>query len=328
MIIHRTISVAMLSACLWLVSCSPSAPAAAGSSLLVSSQQKAWDSDQGNGLEITTQHYRIYTTASNPPLLHCLPGYMEAAHRAYLDLTGQDDLPGDAGRVVYLMGTRSEWANLTQARMGDLAKIYKSIEAGGYCHQGVCVFWDMGGLATLGTASHEGLHQFLSYRMKHRLPMWLEEGLCASMEGYDLRNDTVAFTPRQNAMRYNDLRTAIISGHWIPLDKLLPMDASDAISRGTVEAVGYYGQLWALSLFLRESPQYRAGLRHLLADAQAGRLNVALNVPPEAMDQLQLHGQIYNQTASEPIFRHYISNDLARFEAQYKLFATQLVDIR
>ena len=41
--------------------------------------------------------------------------------------------------------------------------------------------WDMGGIGTLGTASHEGLHQFLACRMKDHLPMWVEEGLCTTV---------------------------------------------------------------------------------------------------------------------------------------------------
>ena len=106
------------------------------------------------------------------------------------------------------------------------------------------------------------------------------------------------------------------------------MDGGDVARDFTERAVGYYGQLWALAMFIRSDPEYRSGMARLLADAEAGRLHEALKVPPQALTELQLRGRIYNRTISEPLFRHYICEDLDAFERQYVAFAKQLAGLK
>ncbi|MFB3890788.1 MAG: hypothetical protein ACE15C_02065 [Phycisphaerae bacterium] len=299
-----------------------------GQSMRVEVKQDDWSHGDTVGHVLVSDHYRIYTTTSNRIVLSYMPGFMEAAYHNYLKVTGLADRP-QKPLDIYMMGTRKEWADLTEAILGPESETYQSIEAGGYCYNKVCVFWDMGGIATLGTASHEGLHQFLACRMKDHLPMWLEEGLCTTVEGYDMQGDLVAFTPHTNIMRFSDLRSAIFQDYWIPLAKLLPMDASDAVvGKSTERAVGYYGQLWALALFIQSEPAYRAGLKNLLADAEAGRIGQALGMTGAEMARLARNGRAANKALSEPIFRHYISSDLAGFEKQYRQFAMKLVKAR
>lgn len=294
-----------------------------GHDLRVAVRERAWDASSG-GRELRTQHYQIFTTCSSRQLTDAVPGFMEGAYRNYLNLTGLDDRPASSLMAIYLMGDRRQWATLTQSVVGEQAPLYLAIEAGGYCYQKVCVFWDIGGLGTLATASHEGLHQFLACRMKNQLPMWLEEGLCTQAEGYQIFGNEVIFTPGENGIRYGDLRAAIMSDQWIPLVKLLPMDAGDAVAKSTRAAVGYYGQLWSLALFIRSDSRYRAGLVRLLSDAEQGKLNQAVGVPAEALAELQRQGRAYNRVMSQRLFQHYICEDLARFEKEYRLFSLEL----
>ena len=95
----------------------------------------------------------------------------------------------------------------------------------------------------------------------------------------------------------------------------------------TSQAVGYYGQLWALVQFLRSREDYRAGLSRLIADAEAGRLHVAMKVPAPALAQLRRRGRAYNRTVSEPFFRYYITDDLDTFEREFRAFAEKLVSL-
>jgi hypothetical protein len=281
---------------------------------------------------LLTTHYRIYTTASRPEILSYLPGFMEAAHDNYVGLTG---LAGpaapsgggkDARMPIYMMGTRQEWSALTRSIVGEQWNVYSSIQAGGYCYQGVCVFWDMGGVGSLSVASHEGMHQFLGQRLKDHLPMWLEEALAAMSEGYQIDGQSVRFTPDQNASRFNDLRKALVNDWWIGLDKLLPMDGGDAVRLGSPErTVGYYGQVWALGVFLRSDPAYAAGRTRMLADAAAGRFHQALKLPADNLTRLYRRGPAYNHVLSARLFRHYIAADLPAFERRYKDFARKLV---
>ena len=303
-----------------------SAPRQVGAPLMIETRRTAWQSPFAAGEQIDTRHYRIYSTISNPrSLLGSVPGFMEAAHDNYLRLTGLADRALSGPLHVYMVGTRAEWVALTQKATGPLADKYAQIEAGGYCHNGVCVFWDIGPMATLSVASHEGLHQFFYHRLKQRLPAWLEEGLCATAEGYELQGqDAVRFTPDRNVARFNNLRQAIVAGRWIDLKDLLVMDSGDITGRSTEEAVGYYGQLWALAAFIRSRGDFHAGMFRLLADAEAGRFDKALKLTPAAMTALMGRPKLYNQALSEPLFRHYISGDLESFDREFQAFAKRL----
>ena len=279
------------------------------------------------GEQLRTSHYDIFTTAKNRLIRTCLPGFMEVAHDHYRELTWLADRQEGKKMPIYMLGTRSEWAALTRSVVKVNTELYLSIQAGGYCYRGVCVFWEMGGYATFMVAAHEGLHQFLHHRLRHRLPMWVEEGLCVLAEGYKIEGQAVWFTPRKNPSRFNSLRTAIVQGRWIRLARLLSMDAGDAIGHGSEEAVAYYGQVWALVLFIRSTAAYRDGFKRMLSDAEAGRFNEALKLPAEAKPMLRRGGRTYNRTFSVPLFKHYISEDVAGFEKEYRAFAKKLTKL-
>lgn len=296
-----------------------------GLSMAIRVDRQPWRDENSSGQVLTTRNYRIYTTSTNRMILKYLPGYMEAAYSNYLQLTGMSDRPQAQPMPIYMMASRKQWATLTKNVLKAQQNIVLSLEAGGYCYKGVCVFWDLGGLGTFSVAAHEGLHQFLHYRLKDRLPMWLEEGLCASAEGYELNGREVRFTPNRNSSRYGALRKGILNEYWVPLAQLLPMDAGDAIVKSTERAVSYYGQLWAMSVFLRTHPVYGDGFRRLLAAAAAGNIQQELNVPPALWRTLR--GRTYNRTVSTPLFQHFITRDLEGFEREYRAFARKLVGL-
>jgi hypothetical protein len=292
-------------------------------------QTRRWDSGSPSGTELISPHYRIFTTSSSPEILNHLPGFMEAAYDNYLDITRLPDRPAKEPMTIYMMATRQEWSVLTRSLVGSQWDLYSSIEAGGYCYRGTCVFWDMGGVAALSVASHEGLHQFIHHRFRDRLPMWLEEGLATLAEGYQLHGPSVRFTPQRNPVRFTDLRRALIHDWWIPLEKLLPMDAGDAMQlRFAERVVGYYGQVWALAQFLQSDPQLAPRRARMLADAEAGRLREALRLTPAAFARLRRQGREYNRAVSLPLFRHYFTDDLPGFEKRYRDFARKLARLQ
>jgi len=296
--------------------------------IVIDTDNHSWNTPYSKGQMLVTDHYRIYTTIRNRPLRKYMPGFMEAAYKQYANLTTLSDLPSTIHMPMYVMATRPEWAALTTSRMGDRAGSVLSITAGGYCYDGVCVLWDIGPRATLSVAAHEGLHQFLSYRLTQSLPMWLEEGICVLAEGYQLHKGSLVFTPKNNPSRITALRNAVVNDHWIETARLLPMDAGDAVGTGRTEkAVGYYGQLWALSLFIRNTPKYNKGMQQMISDAQKGRMHLALGLTSDALAKLKRHGRAYNRTISTPLFKHYISKDLAVFNLEYLAFARELAGL-
>ncbi len=317
--IKRYAIVAVLAAC--IAGCEGT-QSSDGVSMFSDARREPWKSGQ----VISSSHYRLFSTVTRRDLRENLPGFMEAAHSNYLLLTNLSANDLDAPLDMYVLGTRREWADLTQHRLGERANLYLQVEAGGYCLGGVCVLWDIGTSATMSIASHEGLHQFLWHRLAHRIPMWAEEGLCAVAEGIELYDSYVSFTPDRNVSRYSDLRRAIIQGYWIELPDLLPMDGGDAISGKPHQATGYYGQVWALSLYIKSVPAYRDGFHRMLLDAQMGRLDKEVGLTPDVMARMHTRG--YNRAVSETIFRHYITDDLQAFEDGWLKFAKKLVDIR
>ena len=288
-------------------------------------RQVAWNFGPFEGAELATAHYRIYTTTTNRPMQQYLPGFLEAACAQYARLTGLSAPSADSPQpmTVYMLGSRQQWAAMTRQVTGPRSAAYLAIENGGYCHGGVCVFWDMGHFATLSIAAHEGLHQFLHATLRESLPAWSEEGLAVLAEGYhtDWASKTVRFDPTANTLRLSGLREQLVGGRWIPLERLLSTDAGDYVG---VERTGpeYYSQLWAMLLFIRSEPAYRDGLQRLLADAAGGTLRQKLRAPAEMGA-----GRTYNRSVSMPVFRHYIDADLEGFEKRCRQYALGLAHL-
>ena len=297
-----------------------------GQPLQTQVERKTWEHPHGMGKLLISRHYRIYTSTRNGSLLATLPGFLEGAYANYLELTDLGEMKGDRRMDVYMLSSREEWANLTEWILGPKT-VAMGISAGGYSYRGVGVYWDLRRRATLSIAAHEGLHQFLFHRMKHRLPLCIEEGLAVTAEGFHLRKKSVLFIPSHNPSRYGALRSAIINGRWIPIQRLMIMNAEDYMNQGSEYSVGWYGQVWALSQFLRTDPKYREGLKRMFREGQAGRFHLVMNVPLHALLQLQRRQPIYNKTVSRPVFEHYITPDLAAFEREYLAFARKLAGL-
>jgi hypothetical protein len=284
-------------------------------------QTAAWDTPFGRGQKIATRHYTIYTTVHDSALLATLPGFMEAAHQNYLDIL-REDISLDNPLPMYMLASRAEWEALTINRFGQAGPA-RVIEHGGYTFQGGTVCWAIGRTATLSVASHEGMHQFLYHVLKDRLPLWAEEGLATTAEGFVLDRGMVRFTPDQNLMRLSDLRTAIINETWLDLPTLLTTNtAAVARSGEQTKTVGYYGQLYALTCFLRHDETYGPKWRTMLQDAREGGFNEVLSP-----GQLQIKGMFYYRLVGQKLFEHYITNDLAAFEADFLRYARKLVKL-
>jgi len=140
-------------------------------------------------------------------------------------------------------------------------------------------------------------------------------------EGFQMAAASVRFSPQANTLRLTNLRNMISGDRWLPLEKLLSTDAADHVG-ATPAAPEYYGQLWALLMYIRSQPGYRQGLERMLADAAAGKLRAALNVPP-AMGA----GRAYNRAVSVPMFKHYIDADPAGFERGLRAYAQKLAKL-
>ncbi len=288
-------------------------------------QRSVWTLARGSGAILQTRRYHIFTTVRRDRLLETIPGFMEASYDNYLRLTGLSERPVDEPMTIYLMATRAQWADLTEHVIGRRIPL----EAGGYCYEKTCFFWDIGLQGTLSVAAHEGLHQFFRHQLTDALPLWLEEGLCTTAEGFEIRQDKVVFTQDRNVGRFNAARQAITRGYWLDLPVLLKRHSQEAVSTDhTAKAVGYYGQLWALVQYIRSVPRYRAGMQRLLRDARIGSLHVKLGMTPAGMRLLRRRGLVYNRTVAIPLFRAYIEPDLDAFDRAYRAYTRKLTMVQ
>ncbi len=301
------------------VGCGSVRPTKPGYSLMVPVERSTWTYGDALGQKLQTTHYRIHTTSNNRKLLAHLPGFMENAYDHYGQLT---DLGGaaPAGKMTtYVMASRRQWAAMTEAVTGPNSRVYLAIENGGYCYRGICVMWDLGHFSTFAIAAHEGMHQFLYHRLTDTMPAWAEEGMAVLAEGFQLGNNAVLFDPETNPLRQGDLRTALSAGRRLTTEKLLAGDAGDHVARNPARSAEYYGQLWALMLFIRSEPQAQAGLERMLADAAAGKMRRSLSIPP-----IMGSGRTYTRAIALPVFKHYIDADVGAFEERFRAFARNL----
>ena len=307
----------MLLSLMLLAGCS--APAA----LPVAVRQTQWSPAAGiQGVRLETAHYDLKITAQDPVLREVLPTFLEATFAEY-----QRILPPPEGRHekldVYLFDTREQWAAFTRRFVPQRAHVYLYIKAGGYVDQqtATAVVWDLGRDNTLTLLAHEGFHQYLTKYFPEPVVAWLNEGLATQWEAFDLHAGQPVFTPRLNYHRRNNLRETLAEPEgWIPLRKLLGMNAGEAVVQAGQVTRGYYAQVWSLVLFLREggNREYARGFADLLNDVGTERLRNRVRAYSAGTTTA-------GSSFGEMILRHYVTEDLDTFERAYRDFCERLV---
>lgn len=235
-----------------------------------------WSFESGEGKVIVTPSYRIMTTATRQGMLDRMPRFMELALIQYT--SSITPLPRPTRPMeTFLMGTRGQWARMTQRVMGDEADVYLRIQRGGFSSRGRALLYDIGPRDTFAIAAHEGWHQYTQSVFKNSLSIALEEGLASYMEGFRWTGpeyDRPTFMPWANLERFDQLRQAKSRGRLIPLGRLMVASPQQLMQGDVNDALDYYAQTWALVLFLMEGEDgvYRGALKQMLSDAAEGTL--------------------------------------------------------
>jgi hypothetical protein len=248
---------------------------------------------------------------------------MEAALTHYS--TGITPLPLPAARMdTFFLATRAQWQRLTLRMLGERGIQVTYIERGGFTHAGRAYLFDIGPADTLSLAGHEGWHQFSQTTFKERLPLTLEEGIAAFMEGHRWIGRDLVFLGWSNLERYDRLREAVARGgkDLIPLDELLAGNPESLLARGPNGPLAYYSQAWALVHFLREGQngRYAAGFHRMVADAAGGHLSAFVAATLRRPREARLPAATARQ-----IFQTYINNDLEALNLQYLDFVRRIV---
>ena len=290
----------------------------------------------GAGLTITTRHYEIYTTLSDPLILRKVPVFLDSVFRDYTAMLGKATEP-EHKFLVYFFRSRSQWEDFTRHWTGPHAVHFLKIKSGAYYFNGACVTYNLTRKANFSVLAHEGWHQFSNELFEFYLPAWLDEGLATSFEAFRWENGRVIFDSRYNASRLHALRQTIIGDNLFSLSDLLVLDAGHVIARSSryeldntnsaPEVAAYYAQLYALARFLREYNygQYYQNVRQMLEDACLGRWPLDAHLKAEALQRLRNPTRRWNATVGLDIFQSYITQDMATFELQYRDFCRQIL---
>ncbi len=295
-------------------------PSVRSSSAFVISRDP-WTFENAAGEVIETPHYRILTTVRPGLLTDRLPGFLEGAIASYTAALATLPMPKDR-LETYIMANRPQWARLTQLLMRDRADTYLRIQRGGYAADGRGIYFDIGIQDTLAISAHEGWHQYTQTTFRENLPIWLEEGIAAYMEGFrwDSVQNKAVFLGWSNVERYDALRKAREEGTLMPLELLLGSEPSALIDRAGDAALTYYAQVWALVHWLREgeSGRHRTALETLLTDACEGRMNATVRT------RMGAESMRVRRLRNASTFQAYFDRDLLAASASYQAFVDRI----
>ena len=288
----------------------------------------AWQSDYKQGLIITTEHYKIYTTLMDPLMLQQVPGFVEAAYAGY-----QEQLPRPIRTTskldIYLFATRMQWEDFTKSFVGNAWPMYMKIKRGAYYLNGSCVAYNIGRTSTFSVLAHEGWHQFNSRHFRYRLPSWLDEGCAQLFEAYRYEKGKFIFDPGRNFNRLGSLKRTLSINSMIPLQRLITLNPGEVISHDTSDRsmVAFYAQSYALVRFLRE---HAYGKR--LSDYHKmllGSVEGTWPLPPDeariASDRNIPISVGWNRYIATKIFGVYIKGDIQLIESEYINFCKKIV---
>jgi hypothetical protein len=235
-----------------------------------------WNDDFG--IVISTDHYRVFTTETDPLFLQRLPVFLEAAHGAYQDMLGYR-LKYPKKLDLYHFATRKQWEVFTEQFTGSSWSVYKNINRGAYYLNGICVSYNIGRTETLSVLAHEGWHQFSRTYFKYALPSWLDEGLAMQFESFKADNGGYVFTPSRNINRLAALKISLQSyyrgqGGLFSMTELIGLNPAQVIIHKDQQLTGsYYAAVYALVRFLREHDygRYRKTFTNMLNDGMLGK---------------------------------------------------------
>lgn len=300
---------------------SPSVNPARGS--LVQTIQQ-WTFISPRGRLITTPNYRLFTTLPDGFILQRLPRFAETALAHYSTAFGPLPRPTQP-METYFLATRQQWARMTQHLMGKQAELFLRIQRGGYASNAKGVFFEIGRSDSFSLMAHEGWHQYVQATFKEPLPIWLDEGLATTMEGFQWGNagaDEPIFVPELNRERLEMLRTAVSRKKLLSLPDLLNTSPQQQLVKSDEGTLIYYAQVWALALYLQrgDNGRHSQQLSALLQDAARGDLG---RMVAASFDQrgamLALQGR-----RGPLVYQTYFDKDLAVADKSYQQFIRQL----
>jgi len=286
-----------------------------------------WQNEYGDGLTITTKHYRVYTTLLDSLILCELPGFVESCYRGYNSQLPQP-IETTTKFTIYLFGKRRQWEDFTRAFAGRQASVFCKIKAGAYYLNGACVVYYIGRERTFSALGHEGWHQFNSRHFKFRLPSWLDEGIAMLFETHRSEKGFFYFEPGRNLYRLGALKKTLMNNKMIPLKELIALNPGEVLTTNETESVmAFYAQSYALVRFLREEGYGKrlGNYQRMLLDGLWGRWPLSEAAKRIAADRNIPLTVRWNRAVGLLLFKLYIGDDFGQIEQEYLAFCRKIV---
>ncbi|MDD5458486.1 MAG: hypothetical protein PHF37_03740 [Phycisphaerae bacterium] len=288
---------------------------------------QVWHNSYGDGIILTTEHYKIYTTLLDPLILARVAGFVESAYAGYnsqlpLSLDTQNKFE------TYLFADRKQWADFTIALTGPQAKVYLQVKAGAYAHNGICVAYNIGRDRTFSVLGHEGWHQFNSRLFRYRLPSCLDEGIAMLFETFRYENGVYRFTSAENIYRLAELKKTLSDSKVIPLGQLIRLDPGQALRVEDSAAISaFYSQAYALVRFLREDNYGRRlnDYHDMLFGGVEGTWPISTEDCRIATNRNIPLTVNWNSRVGGAIFEEYIGSDYEQLQKEYISFCGKIV---
>ncbi|MCH2140330.1 MAG: hypothetical protein MK100_04765 [Phycisphaerales bacterium] len=262
--------------------------AAAPEQPVLETTTKPWSYLQYEGLCISTPNWDICTTIMLPSLHARLPMALELSLAKLLDTLDPEAafMPDPPHRLTMcLLSDRRQWTNLTRMLLPEHAESMQGLSRGGFTARGVAMLYDIDYRDhyrdTIALAMHEGWHQYVQTALLAPLPAWLDEGLATLMEGYRLLPDEIEIDHKANRQRQRRAWWMYRRGRMQPLDIFIADAPHDAMDRGRHALLDYYGQAWAFTRFMLETPDNFPQVRRIVAAAAEGRHCPPIKITPE-----------------------------------------------
>ncbi len=286
------------------------------------------------GFQLTTPNYEIFTTKTTESFIDRLPLFYEASLANYTSALANLPLPDERLRT-FLFKDRAQWMDKTREILPGQASTFRNLGRGGFTTRGTAVlfyidYWrSQRHHDTLAIAAHEGWHQYTQSTFINSLPVWLEEGIAAYMEGFRVRRGLTIFSPADNSERRSALRDTKNNPQrysLIPLDTLITKTPQAFLQSGKSNLLTYYAQVWALVRFLAEAEDgvYRDGLELVLQDAAFGRLVPRLRRAAADRGQTWRNSDSANNLGRLVVLE-YFNEDFDVFERQYLEFVDEII---
>jgi hypothetical protein len=282
--------------------------------------ETAWKYRGRPGTRLDTEHYRIYTTLTEPRLISWLPQTMETALRFYQTLVPASRTPSEP-MPVFLFAKREEFEDFTKRTFPARAEILTQVRGGGFMENGITVIQYVSHPTTFPVMTHEGFHQYLHQYAAPDVPAWLNEGLAVLCEGQRWGNDGLTeFDKWHSPTRRNQLAEALLTEDLIDLPQLLRMNAGNVVGGPQRQIHAYYGQVWALMLFLQEGEggKYAADFERLLATI--GKQDLKMHARAAHVSE-----GARRFSFGRELFRAFFGDDLKKIEQEYVTFMRQRV---